>query len=238
MSLLTPDTERKLKKTVILSRIISIVIGYICGLFPSGRLVGRANETDLSKEGSGNTGMTNSIRVLGWRSGVIVFAGDFFKCMIPIIVIWLIYRHIYPDMVKLLMLYTGVGAILGHDFPVYAKFKGGKGIASSCAAIIGFDWRMAPICAALFFVTVIPTGFMSIGSLGILSAFVVQTVVFGQLGLIHVAAHFLPEIYILSAVMAGVGFWQHRENLKRLANGTENKFNQGKRKKTQGEEHG
>ncbi len=214
---------------MILSRIISLLLGYICGLFPTGRLVGRRHDTDLSKEGSGNTGMTNSIRVLGWRAGIIVFAGDFIKTVLPMVIVWLIYRYQYPELVKLLMLYSGVGAILGHNFPIYAKFKGGKGVVCSCATIILFDWRMAPICAALFFATVIPTGFMSIGSLGIISGFMVQTIVFGQLGILHVGAQFLMETYIVAAVMTAVGFWMHRENIKRLATGTERKFNPGHR---------
>ncbi len=216
---------------MILSRIISLIIGYICGLFPTGRLVGRKNQTDLTQEGSGNTGMTNSIRVLGWKAGIVVFIGDFVKTVIPMVVIWLIYRNVYPELVKLLMFYSGLGAILGHNFPFYSKFKGGKGIVCSCAAIILFDWRMAPICAFLFFVTVIPTGFMSIGSLMILSGFFAQTIVFGQLGILHVGAQFLMETYIVVAIMVAVGFFMHRENIKRLATGTERKFNSGHREK-------
>ncbi len=220
---------------MILSRIISIVIGYICGLFPTGRLVGRSHDTDLRKEGSGNTGMTNSVRVLGWRAGIIVFIGDFVKTVLPMVVIWLIYRNVYPELVKLLMLYAGIGAILGHNFPIYAKFKGGKGVVCSCATIILFDWRMAWICAAAFFATVIPTGYMSIGSLCIFSGFFVQTIVFGQLGVLHVGAQFLLETYIVVAFMTALGFWQHRENIKRLATGTEHKFNPRSRSKDKAE---
>ncbi len=216
---------------MILSRIISIILGYVCGLFPTGSLIGRTHEKDITQEGSGNTGMTNSIRVLGWRAGILVFVGDFIKTTIPIVVIWLIYRNIYPDFVKLLMLYAGVGAILGHNFPFYAKFKGGKGIVCSIATIILFDWRIAPICTALFFATVIPTYYMSVGSLSILAGFFVQTIVFGQLGILHIASQYLVETYILAGIMTAVGFFMHRENLQRLANGTERKFQPNKNKK-------
>lgn len=209
---------------MILSRVIGLVLGYIFGLFPTGMLVGKAHQTDLKKEGSGNTGMTNSIRVLGWKAGVIVFLGDFFKAVVPMIIVLAVFRNREPDAVKLLMLYAGTGAVLGHNFPFYAKFQGGKGIACSIGTIIAFDWRMAPICAALFFLTVVPTGFMSLGSLGILSGFFVQTIVFGQLGLLHVNASLLPELYVLAAILTALAFLRHRENLKRLASGTENKF--------------
>ncbi|MCC8028483.1 MAG: glycerol-3-phosphate acyltransferase, partial [Lachnospiraceae bacterium] len=205
---------------MILSRVIGLVLGYVFGLFPTGILMGKAHNTDLKKEGSGNTGMTNSIRVLGWRAGVIVFLGDFFKAVVPVIIIWAVYRNVYPDAVKLLMLYSGTGAVLGHNFPIYAKFKGGKGIACSIGTIIAFDWRMAPICAALFFLTVLPTGFMSLGSLGIIIGFFVQMIVFGQIGLLNLGAHFLPELYVLADFLTALAFIQDRGNLRRLAAGT------------------
>ncbi|MCD7980953.1 MAG: glycerol-3-phosphate acyltransferase [Clostridiales bacterium] len=209
---------------MILSRVIGLLLGYVFGLFPTGMLMGKAHQTDLKKEGSGNTGMTNSIRVLGWKAGVTVFFGDFFKAVIPMIIVWAVYRNLYPEAVKLLMLYAGTGAVLGHNFPFYAKFKGGKGIACSIGTIIAFDWRMAPICAVLFFLTVVPTGFMSLGSLGFSSGFFVQTTVFGQLGFLNGGAAVLPELSGLAAILTALAFIQHRGNLKRLATGTENKF--------------
>ncbi|MCC8081832.1 MAG: glycerol-3-phosphate 1-O-acyltransferase PlsY [Lachnospiraceae bacterium] len=221
---------------MILGRVIGLVLGYVFGLFPTGVLMGKAHKTDLKKEGSGNTGMTNSIRVLGWKAGVIVFAGDFFKAVIAMVIIWAVYRNVYPEAVKLLMLYAGMGAVLGHNYPVYARFKGGKGIACSIGTIIAFDWRMAPICAVLFFLTVVPTGFMSLGSLGIVSGFFVQTIVFGQLGFLKVGAQFLPELYVIAAILTALAFIQHRGNLKRLATGTENKFAPSKNKKKETED--
>ena len=118
---------------------------------------------------------------------------------------------------------------MGHNFPFYMKFKGGKGIASSVGIVFAFDWRMVPICAILFFTSVVPTGFMSLGSLGILSGFFVQTIVFGQLGLLKIATQFLPETYVLAGILTALAFWQHRANIKRLATGTENKFRPAKK---------
>ncbi|MCD8365364.1 MAG: glycerol-3-phosphate acyltransferase [Clostridiales bacterium] len=209
---------------MITARVIGLVLGYLFGLFPTGRLVGKAYRTDLRKEGSGNTGMTNSIRVLGWKAGVIVFFGDCLKAVAVMTIIWLLYRNTFPEAVKLLELYAGIGAVLGHNYPVYARFKGGKGIACSVGIVFASDWRMVPICAILFFLSVVPTGFMSLGSLAILSGFFVQTIVFGQLGILKVGADFLVELYIVTAILTGLAFFQHRENLKRLATGTENKF--------------
>lgn len=216
---------------MIVGRISGLVIGYIFGLFQTGFFYGKAHHIDIRQHGSGNSGMTNSLRVLGWKAGVIVCLGDLFKAVAAMALIWVLFKDKYPDGVKMLELYAGLGATLGHNFPFYMKFKGGKGIACSIGIIFSFDVRMVPICAALFFASVIPTGFMSLGSLGIISGFFVQTVVFGQLGLLHVGQAFLPEVYILAAILAAMAFWQHRANIKRLLNGTENKFRPSSEKK-------
>lgn len=217
---------------MITSRVIALVLGYVFGLFPTGKLVGKAYHTDLTKEGSGNTGMTNSIRVLGWKAGIIVFFGDCLKAVFAMVIIWLLYRNTYPDAVKLLELYAGFGVVLGHDYPFYAKFKGGKGIACSVGIVFANDWRMVPICAILFFLAVVPTSFMSLGSLAILSGLFVQTIVFGQLGFLKVGAQFLVEMYVVTGVLTGLAFFQHRGNLKRLVSGTENRFQPGSGKKS------
>lgn len=215
---------------MIVGRIIGLVIGYIFGLFQTGYIYGKAHHIDIRKHGSGNSGMTNSLRVLGWKAGVIVCLGDLFKAVAAMAITWFLFKDRYPDAVKMLELYAGLGATLGHNFPFYLKFKGGKGIACSIGILFSFDFRMAPICAILFFVSVIPTGYMSLGSLGIISGFLAQTIVFGQLGLLHIGDSFLPEVYIVAAILAAMAFWQHRENLKRLANGTENKFRPSKKR--------
>lgn len=214
---------------MVVFRIISALLGYLFGLFPTGVLYGNAHHVDIRSKGSGNTGTTNSLRVLGWKAGVIVFLGDCLKAVAAMVIIWFVARDRYPDTVKLLELYAGFGAVLGHNFPFYMKFKGGKGIASSVGIIFTFDWRMVPICAILFFASVVPTGFMSLGSLGILSGFFVQTIVFGQMGWLKIATQFLPEVYVLTGILTALAFWQHRTNIKRLATGTENKFRPAKK---------
>lgn len=218
---------------MITGRIIGIVIGYLFGLIQTGYLYGKIKKINLREHGSGNSGMTNSLRVMGWKAGVIVCFGDCFKAIAAMLITWLLFRNQYPEAVKMLELYAGLGAILGHNYPCYLKFKGGKGIACSVGIIIAYDPLMVPICAALFFLTVIPTGFMSLGSLCIMAGFFAQTVIFGQMGWLHTGAAYLPETYILTFLMAAMGFWRHRENIKRLLAGTENKFRPGKKKNTE-----
>ena len=209
---------------MITARIISILIGYLAGLFQTGVIYGKLTGNDLRKSGSGNTGTTNSIRVLGWKAGVIVCAGDLLKAVAAIIVVWIIYRG-HPDIVWIFMLYAGFGAILGHDFPFYLKFRGGKGIASMVGVICAWHPAMIPICAVCFFGAIIPTGFMSLGSLAMSLAFLVQTIVFGQIGLLHgIPDQNLPEVYILVALIVAIAFIQHRQNIVRLIHGEEHKF--------------
>lgn len=210
--------------SMLVTRILCVILGYVFGLFQTGVIYGKLNNFDLRKSGSGNSGMTNAIRTKGWKVGIIVFLGDSLKCVAAVVIVWLLFKERLPEMVKLLELYAALGVILGNNFPFYLKFKGGKGIACSVGMVFSTYVFMVPICAILFFATVVPTGFISIGSLMIISSYLVQTIVFGQLGFLSVASGYLPELYIVVAVITAIGFIRHKDNIKRLATGTEKKF--------------
>lgn len=209
---------------MVVSRILCILIGYIAGLFQTGYIYGKTQNIDIRQHGSGNAGTTNTLRTLGLKAGAITFAGDCGKAIVAILVTWLIFYNRYPDIVKLLELYTGLGAILGHNFPFYMKFKGGKGIACTTGVIIAFHWQMAPLCILVFIATVLITKYVSFGSILLVSVFLVELIVFGQTGHLPIANSYLPEIYILGAIFTGMAIWRHRANIKRLLSGTENKF--------------
>ena len=104
-------------------------MGYCFGLFQTGYIYGEKHGVDIRTQGSGNAGTTNTLRVLGWKAGLITFLGDLFKAIFAVLLIRFIFIGKYPDAVKILELYAGFGAVLGHNFPFYLKFKGGKGIA-------------------------------------------------------------------------------------------------------------
>lgn len=205
-------------------RIICLVIGYALGLFQTGVIYGKLHHFDLRKHGSGNSGMTNSLRTLGWKAGIIVFLGDSLKAVLAIVIVWIAFKDRYPEAVKMFELYAGLGVILGNNFPFYLKFKGGKGIAATVGIVFSTFVYMVPISAVLFFAGVIPTGFISIGSLLICSSYFAQIVVFGQLGILGVGSAFLAETYIIAGIMTAIAFIRHKENIKRLIHGTENKF--------------
>ena len=167
---------------MVVFRIVSILLGYLFGLFPTGVLYGKAHNVDIRSKGSGNSGMTNSLRVLGWKAGVVVFFGDCLKAVAAMVIIWAVARTRYPDAVKLLELYAGFGAVLGHNFPFYMKFKGGKGIAVLAGLIISTSWWMTIIELIIFVTIVALTRYISLGSLIVSMLFLMLVMVNGQLG--------------------------------------------------------
>ena len=205
-------------------RIICILIGYICGLLQTSYLYGKAKGIDIRNYGSGNAGTTNALRTLGAKAGAITFLGDCFKCVVAVMIVRLVFGGSHPEIIRLLGLYASAGAILGHNFPFYLKFRGGKGIACTTGVIIAFHWQMAPLCILVFIATVLITKYVSFGSILLVSVFLVELIVFGQTGHLPIANSYLPEIYILGAIFTGMAIWRHRANIKRLLSGTENKF--------------
>jgi len=206
------------------ARLLAIVLGYVLGLFQTGYLYGKSHGMDIRTQGSGNAGTTNTLRVLGWKAGLITFLGDLFKAILAVLIIYLIFRERYPESVKILELYAGFGAVLGHNFPFYLKFKGGKGIACTSGVILAVCPIAAPICLVLFIILVAATRYVSLGSIVVVIAYLIQAVVFGQMGYLNIDAAYLPEFYIVSACFTAMALWRHRANIKRLLSGTENKF--------------
>lgn len=209
---------------MITARVIALIIGYVFGLFQTGYLYGKSQGIDIRKEGSGNAGTTNSLRVLGAKAGIITFAGDLFKAIFAVLVVKAIFGNTYPDAIKILELYAGFGAVLGHNFPFYLNFKGGKGIACTSGMILAVFPLSAPICLVLFIGSIAVTRYVSLGSILVVTSYLIQVLIFGQMGYLHIDAAYLPEFYIVSACFTAMGLWRHRANIKRLLNGTENKF--------------
>lgn len=209
---------------MITARVIALIIGYVFGLFQTGYLYGKSKGIDIRKEGSGNAGTTNSLRVLGAKAGIITFAGDLFKAIFAVLVVKAIFGSTYPDAIKILELYAGFGAVLGHNFPFYLNFKGGKGIACTSGMILAVFPLSAPICLVLFIGSIAITRYVSLGSILVVTSYLIQVLLFGQMGYLHIDAAYLPEFYIVSACFTAMGLWRHRANIKRLLNGTENKF--------------
>lgn len=211
--------ERKNK----VERVICITIGYILGLFQTAYIYGRMKGIDIRQHGSGNAGTTNTLRVLGTKAGLIVFAGDVLKCIVAIIICNLLFGSSHSETIYLLRLYTAAGAILGHNYPFYLQFKGGKGIAATAGLILSFHPWFVPMGFIMFFGAFLTTHYVSLGSLLVYAGFMVQLILFGQLGLLGMSQASLIEIYIVAAALTILAYYKHKENILRLLKGEERK---------------
>ena len=113
-----------------MERVLCLVMGYVFGLFQTGYLYSRSKHMDIRNYGSGNSGSTNVLRVMGKKAGLIVFLGDAGKMIAACLITRVLLRS-QPELLYVYLLYTGLGVILGHNFPFYMGFKGGKGIAAA-----------------------------------------------------------------------------------------------------------
>lgn len=214
-----------------MERLICVMIGYVFGLFQTGYIYGKMHNIDIRKQGSGNAGTTNALRTMGWKAGLVTFLGDCFKCVFAVVVVHLLYGKTHADMIPLLAMYAGMGAVLGHNYPFYLKFKGGKGIAATAGLLISTTnvW-MVLICLVAFVAIVGITRYVSLGSLAVVIIYLVEVVVYGQMGGFGVAANYLWEMYAIAAFLMLSAFFKHRANIQRLLSGTENKLSVGKNK--------
>lgn len=214
-----------------MERIVCILIGYVFGLFQTSFFYGKMKGIDIREHGSGNAGTTNTIRVLGTKAGLLVLAGDILKSILAILLCGALFDASHPQEVYLLKLYAAAGAILGHNFPFYLHFKGGKGIAATAGLILAFHPYFIPAGVILFFGAFLTTHYVSLGSLLVYAGLMIQMVVCGQMGLFHAPQAILNEMYILTALLTALAYYKHRENIVRLVKGQERKTYLTKKKK-------
>lgn len=206
------------------ARIGALAIGYLCGLFLSGFFLGKSKDVDLRTKGSGNVGTTNTMRILGLKMGAITLLCDCLKSILAVWLVWLLFSKSYEEHIVLLELYGAIGAVLGHDFPVYMKFKGGKGIAASFGMLIAIYPGFLPCCVLIFVLAVAVTKYVSLGSILAALAVIIQVFVFDALGWLPFAPKDTLEAQVLTVFVAVLAIFLHRSNISRLLHGTENKL--------------
>lgn len=216
-----------------MGRLICLVIGYVCGLFQTAYIYGKSKGIDIREKGSGNAGTTNTLRVFGAKAGLIVLLGDVLKCAVSCLIARYFIVPMFPDEKYLLILYAAAGAILGHDFPFYMNFKGGKGIAATAGLICCLHWHFFVVGVIVFFTTFFVTHYVSLGSLLVYAAFMAQIIIEGQRGLFGATQVQLNEMYVIAFVLAVIAYGKHWENIKRLLKGEERKTYLSKKKKEQ-----
>ena len=188
------------------------IIGYLLGNISVGILIARLyGISDIRKVGSGNAGTTNVLRNLGWVPSVLTLAGDCLKGLIAA----LIGKWIAGDIGLII---GGTFAVIGHDFPVFFKFRGGKGIATNLGLILVVNPWIALILTVAVLTVVAITKYMSVGS--IMACFVYPALV-----IVMMRSNPVYPVYVISAIFAGaLALFCHRANVKRLLRHEENKL--------------
>lgn len=195
-----------------------LAASYVAGATPFGYLAGKLRGIDIREHGSGNVGATNVIRVLGKAVGIPVFAADFCKGLVPVLVAqwWARGQGLPGDAPGMV---AAAGAVLGHNFPFWLRFRGGKGIATSAGALAALlPWPL--LCAvAVWLLVFLGSRYVALGSLAAAVALPGAAVVLRwRQGSPSVALCWF-------AVALGVlAIWRHRSNIRRLLDGTENRF--------------
>ena len=209
-------------------RLFCLAIGYLCGLFQTSYIIGRMHHTDIRKHGSGNAGTTNALRTFGKKAGALTLLGDLMKCVVAILITKILFKKDYAEILPLLSLYAAAGCILGHNFPFYLNFKGGKGIAASVGLVLAFDIKVFAICFIVFATIFFTTHYVSMGSIFAYLTALIMVIIFGQMGSYGMDAPHTQELYRVMAALTILAIYRHRANISRLLKGTENKIFLGK----------
>ena len=193
----------------ILSYTAAAVAGYLLGSVSTGQIEAKkSSHVDLRQEGSKSTGATNVLRVLGKKPAAITFVGDFIKVLLAMVIGSLLIGQ-YGAMVG------GLAGIIGHNWPVYHQFKGGKGVASSVAVMLYVFPVYGLISLLFFFALVALTKYISLGSMAMLALFALLVILFNWGNLF---------VCVWAVAVAALCIYRHRANIGRLLKGTENKL--------------
>ncbi len=206
-------------------RLACLAAGYVFGLFQTSFIYGKLHGIDIREYGSGNAGTTNALRTLGPKAGLIVLLGDFFKCLIACTIARLVFNYVNPDVTMLMILYTGAGVGLGHIFPFYMEFKGGKGIAVSAGIIVAlFKPWIVLACLLIFSIVLAISKYVSLSSIILMISLVVLYSISLYRGGFPIAGQYYTESIIVLASYAALAIFMHRGNIGRLIRHEENKF--------------
>ncbi|MFK2825166.1 glycerol-3-phosphate 1-O-acyltransferase PlsY [Bacillus sp. B190/17] len=186
---------------------VIILLAYLLGSIPSGLIVGKCFfGIDIREHGSGNLGATNSFRTLGVKAGIVVTLADILKgTAATLLPLWL-----SPDLDPLI---AGVAAVIGHMFPVFAGFKGGKAVATSGGVLLGVQPVMFLVILLSFFISLYLTKYVSLSSMIVAVVAVTYAIILGSLPLI-----------IVVGILAFFVIYRHRSNISRIKNKTEPKI--------------
>lgn len=214
-----------------------LLVGYLLGSVNGSIIVGRCMGIDIRSQGSKNAGATNALRVLGKKAAALVFLFDFFKAVLAVLLArfaagWMLSLGVLQESNAAdFSLYgqylAGLGAVLGHNFPLYFHFKGGKGILASWGVIMILDYRIAIALVIVFILVVWATRYVSLASITSAILYPLFVIAFNAGDLQPGTAYYIA----LSLIISILAVYRHRANIARLTSGTESKLGAKKDKK-------
>ncbi len=180
--------------------IITAVVSYLLGSISPAILLGRARGINIKKEGSGNAGTTNVLRVMGGKAAIITLTVDILKGFLPALIFGMVFGNDVYGYIAC------IAAFIGHVFPVYYGFKGGKGVAVAFGGLLGVNWKIALLCLATVVVFTLISKRMSVGSIAGAASAIIYALLLEKA--------FLPYVTIMALLI----IFMHRGNIKRLLN--------------------
>lgn len=203
---------------IITSAILAIVLAYLAGSIPSAVWAGRLfHGIDVREHGSGNAGATNTVRVLGWKTGIPVLIFDLFKGWLAVMLPeFLDAAPEGSEPMMVLQIVCGMAAILGHVFPLFAGFRGGKGVATTFGVLLALHPLLTLTCAGIFLLVLFISGYVSLSSMTAVAMFPIL--------LVTVFRTPSTLLIMFSIVVAVAVIITHAKNIRRLLRGEEKKF--------------
>ena len=212
--------------TYIIVSIIAYLLGSISfSVIFSKKLAG----FDVREKGSGNAGSTNVLRTVGKKAAAITLICDVLKGVIAILIAMII-GNIFKNVDKeLIVQIAGIAVVLGHTFPIFFGFKGGKGVATSLGVLLMSNWQIGLICLVFALVLMVLTKMVSVGSCGAAVLFPVLTLFINENYTVLTEGKSGKVYFVYSVILAIIVLYNHRANIKRIMSGTENKLSFGKK---------
>ncbi len=202
--------------------IIIAIIAYAIGSINFSVIISRKMAGfDVREKGSGNAGTTNILRTVGKRAAIVTLICDILKGVVAILSAWIVGKIAKNADAVLLVQIAGLLVVIGHAFPIFFEFRGGKGVATSLGVLLTINWKIGLICLIFAVVIIAVTRMVSMGSIGAAVLFPILT--------LFIKEHYIVEAtgfkyFVFGILLALLVIFQHRENIKRIKNGTENKL--------------
>ena len=198
-----------------INTILGLILAYLLGSIPTGLWIGQIFfKKNLREYGSGNTGTTNTVRILGKTAGSVTFVFDFLKLTLATLLPLLLHINGISPMI------FGLLAVLGHTFPIFAEFKGGKAVATSAGVVLGFSPLFFSYLIIIFIVTLYLGSMISLASIVVAGFAIISVLIFPLLGIILPSYDLLFTLIII--LLASIILIRHRDNMERIKNKSEN----------------